>query len=269
MKKIKLLPLIITIFLVSWLGVLPSLLIAHGVKLPTFLKHFHILMTLGTLLVSAIFVWAVQGRAGLKALFSRLLRIKTSPWVFFIAIGLPIIIWLSGTWLGLMLSNTVWPARFTFDYVLMQGVINFVMYLVVNTEEIAWRGVVFDQLLQNNTYIGACLILAPIWWLFHIPLFMYPGGHPAGYGLIEFTLVVVAQTFILGWLYIKTKRSVLYVHLNHQLNNGFAEALPVFPVFIGGNLLPFRITIGLSVLLAVVLVISARHWNKTPMNGSV
>ena len=264
MKKIKLLPLITTIFFVSWLGVLPSLLIAHGMKLPAFLKNFHILMTLGTLLVSVIFVWIVQGRVGLKALFSRLLRIKASPLVFFVVIGLPIIIWLSGTWLGLTFSNTAWPQRYTFDHILMQGVINFVVYLVVNTEEIAWRGVVFDQLLQNNSYIRACLILAPIWWLFHIPLFMYPGGHPAGYGLVEFTLVVLSQTFILGWIYIKTNRSVLYVHLNHQLNNGFAEALPVFPVFIGGNLLPFRVTIGISALLAVVLVLSARRWNKSP-----
>ena len=67
---------------------------------------------------------------------------------------------------------------------------------------------VFDQLVNKHGFLKSCIILAPIWWLFHIPLFLFLGGHQAGYGLMEFTFIVIAQTFVLGWIYVNSKRSL-------------------------------------------------------------
>lgn len=134
------------------------------------------------------------------------------------------------------------------------------MYLIINTAELVWRGFVFDRLLEKYNYVKACLILIPIWWLFHIPLFLYPDGHQAGYGLIKFTCIVIALTFILGWIYIKTSKSLFYVHIHHQLFNGFGQA---FPIFINGDKMPVWTFCVLLLLTAGTLIINYQKQKPT------
>lgn len=255
MKKINLVRLIITVFIISWIGVLPSLLIAYKVNVPSFLKYFEILMTLGPLLGALIFIYKSQRKKGLKALFKRLLFLKAKPIVFILAILSPIIISCLAAFIGLGLSSSEWPTSFTTASILINGLIITLSYIIINTEEIVWRGVVFDQLLNKFGFAKSCLIIAPIWWLFHIPLFLYPEGHPAGYGLIEFSFIVISETIILGWIYTKSKRSLFYVHMHHQLLNGFGQAFPIFPVFIAGNLLPLWSFCLILLILGIVLLI--------------
>ncbi|RMZ50729.1 hypothetical protein EB822_06915 [Flavobacteriaceae bacterium PRS1] len=125
-----------------------------------------------------------------------------------------------------------------------------------------WRGVVFDQLVNKHGFLKSCIILAPIWWLFHIPLFLFPGGHQAGYGLMEFTFIVIAQTFVLGWIYVNSKRSLFYVHIHHQLINGFGQAFPIFPIFIAGNFMPLWMFCILMLLMALLLLFIGNHKSK-------
>lgn len=261
MKPLNLTWLIVTVFVISWAGVIPSLLVAHGVEIPEVLTHFHILMTLGPILGAVIFISAANGLQGLKDLFGRLLRFRAGLLLILVAIGGPIVVSFLAALLGLKVSGTAWPEAFTAAAVLTNGLMIFAAYLVVNTEEIVWRGVVFDRFLEQHGFVKSCLMLMPIWWLFHIPLFLYPGGHQAGYGIVEFTFIVIAQTFILGWIYVNSRRSLLYVHVHHQLINGFGQAFPIFPVFIGGNLLPVRMLCVLLMVLAIGLLI---HQVKRP-----
>ncbi len=255
MKSLNLLWLIATVFIISWLGVIPGLLIAYGVEIPTALTYLEILMTLGPILGALTFIYAAHGRQGLKDLFRRLLIFRASPLLIMVAIAAPILVSFLAAFVGLRFSDTAWPAGFTALTILTNGLMIFAVYLIVNTEEIVWRGVVFDRFLQKHGFIKSCLILMPIWWLFHIPLFLYPEGHQAGYGILEFTFIVIAQTFILGWIYVSSNRSLFYVHIHHQLINGFGQAFPIFPVFIGGDLLPVRTLCLLLIVLAGGLVI--------------
>ena len=258
MKKINLWSLIITVFAISWTGVLPSLLIAYKISIPQFFKNFEILMTFGPLIGAVLFIYKAKGINGLKTFFSRILRFKATLIVITITIILPILISLISSVIGLSFSNSIWPDSFTPVNILSNGLIIFLMYLIINTEELVWRGVVFDQLLEENNYFKSCLILIPIWWLFHIPLFLFPDGHQAGYGLMEFTCIVIAQTFILGWIYIKTSKSLFYVHMHHQLINGFGQAFPIFPIFIYGNKFPIWTFCTLLLLTAGSLILSVR-----------
>ncbi len=255
MKTLNLPWLIATVFIISWLGVIPGLLVAHGVEIPAALTSLEILMTLGPILGASIFIFVANGKQGLKDLFGRLLRFKVSPLVISVAIAAPILVSFLAAFVGFRLSGSAWPEGFGALTILTNGLIVFAVYLVLNTEEIVWRGVVFDRFLQKHGFFKSCLMLMPIWWLFHIPLFLYPSGHQAGYGILEFTFIVIAQTFILGWIYVESNRSLFYAHVHHQLINGFAQAFPIFPVFIGGNLIPVRTLCLLLILLAGGLVI--------------
>lgn len=235
MKKIRLRYLVLVVFCISWLGILPSLLISHGIKIPSIFKNLELLMTLGPLTGALAFIGIVQGKAGLTSFLRRLFKLKAPLLVIIITICLPILISMLASVIGLNISNSGWPRGFTSHEILSNGIIVFAIYLIINTEELVWRGIVFEQLLRKYSYIRSCVILAPVWWLFHLPLFLYPNGHQAGCGLIEFTFMVIALTFILGWVYLKTSRSLFYVHIQHQLFNGFGQAFPIFPIFIGGK----------------------------------
>lgn len=258
MSEINLLKFILTVFVISWIGVVPALLIANGYEIPEALKSFELLMTLGPILGACIFIYRAQGTAGLKSFFKRLLITKTSLAVVLVALVSPLIISFLASFIGFTISDSVWPASFAIPSIATNGLMIFVMYLIFNTEELAWRGVVFDKLYNKHGYIKACLIIIPIWWLFHMPLFLFPGGHQAGYGLLEFTIIVIAQSFLLGWIYVKSSRSLLYVHMHHQLINGMGQAFPIFPIFIGGNMLPFWVFCGLMMILAVVVVSNSK-----------
>jgi membrane protease YdiL (CAAX protease family) len=255
MKTLNLPWLIATVFVISWLGVTPGLLIAYGVEIPPALAYLEILMTLGPILGAIVFIYAAHGKQGLKDLFGRLLIFRASLLLIVVAIATPIIVSFLAAFAGLRISGTAWPEGYVASTILTNGLMIFAVYLVVNTEEIVWRGVVFDRFLQRHGFLKSCLMLIPIWWLFHIPLFLYPDGHQAGYGIPEFTLIVIAQTFVLGWIYVNSNRSLFYVHVHHQLINGFGQAFPIFPVFIGGNLLPVRTLCLLLIVLAAGLMI--------------
>ena len=254
-QKINLTAMVSTVFVISWVGVLPSLLIAHGVEIPSALEALDLLMVLGPLLGAMIFIHRARGMAGWKAFFGRLLRFRAGLPVVLVACVAPPVLACAGAVLGHRLSEAPWPESFELSSVLINGVVTFVAYLFLNTEELAWRGVVFDQLYDRLGFGKACLIIAPIWWLFHIPLFLYPEGHQAGYGLLPFTFIVIAQTIILGWIYVRADRSLAYPHIHHQLNNGFGQAFPIFPVFIGGNQLPLWVFVGLMAVLAGLLLL--------------
>lgn len=256
MKKLKLFPLILTVFLISWLGVLPSLLKAYGFQIPKALGLLHILMTLGPILGACIFLALSTGKAGLKAFFRRFLLVRAKPVVVLIALMAPVILSGLASMIGYGLSEDPWPSAYTAGVILSNGLLITIGYLIGNTEELVWRGLVFDTLYDRYGFVRACLILAPIWWLFHFPLFLYPAGHPAAYGLGEFSAIVLAQTFIVGWIYIRSHRSLLYVHCHHQLLNGFGEAFPIFPVFTMGNFLPLWTFCALMVLLAAGILLT-------------
>ena len=264
MNEIKIFPLIATVFFISWIGVIPSLLNAYGFEIGTFLKLLDVLMMLGPILGASIVVYFYQGKVGLRQLFRRLLIFKTGPLPVLIALLGPILFAGLAAYLGHFFSNSSWPQAYNISSILINGFIIMLGYLILNTEEIAWRGVVFDRLLDKYGFLKACLILAPIWGIFHLPLFFFPGGHPAGYGLGAFSLIVIGQTFILGWIYVRTKRSLVYVHLHHQLNNGFAEAFPIFPIFLGGNMLPIWMFAGLIFFFSLALIFLDRKSLVSP-----
>ena len=254
MKELNLTRLIVFVFVVSWLGVLPSLLIEHGIDLPAWFKLMNVFMTLGPLLGAVLFLYRANGLHEIKQFFRRFLRTKASLTVALVAIVAPIVISFLGSVLGFWWSGSEWPVEFSVTRITSQAIIMVLVYLVVNTEELVWRGIVFDKLYDQYGYLKSYLILIPIWGVFHLPLFLYPGGHLAGYTVLDFAFLVIPSTFILGWIYIRSNRSLFYVHVHHQLLNGVGTAFPLFPVFIGGNLWPVRVFCGLLVILALGLI---------------
>src|SRR6185312_13947644 len=74
-------------------------------------------------------------------------------------------------------------------------------------EEIGWRGFLAPELFKLTNYTKTSLITGIIWAVWHYPILIfadYNSGTPAWYGLSCFTVMVVADSFILVWFRLKS-----------------------------------------------------------------
>jgi hypothetical protein len=107
------------------------------------------------------------------------------------------------------------------------------------------------------------LILAVLWALWHLPLFVFmPGydGTTSGFSgilfpFLGFTIVVVAFAIIFTWVFNNVRGSLLLVILLHTSINTSSILALLFPSFPKVGLisqLPFAVWIGLALLIVVL-----------------
>jgi membrane protease YdiL (CAAX protease family) len=256
------LPLFFVItFAVSWLGAIPMILDSwRPGQLPPGIGWLQLLLFFGTALAALFVVWWNEGKAGVKILLQRGLIWRIGwRWYVVVLLGpallfwsaLRLSVWFGGPTVALQPPSALLP---TFG-------ISLLAYLLLNTEEIAWRGYALPVLLQRYTPWHASLILGILLGAFHLPLFLLKGGHPAGYPLPWFLVMILALTVIFTWLLLRTKGSLLLAHLFHQTFNSWAETIPFFPRMTG-SLLPMMVTIGLLLMFALLIGWSWFRQNK-------
>jgi membrane protease YdiL (CAAX protease family) len=94
-------------------------------------------------------------------------------------------------------------------------------------EEIGWRGFLLPRLVQQAGFTWGCLISGCIWAVWHYPglLFAdYNAGTRPAYALTCFTLMVIADSYILGWLRLKSG-SLWTAAILHASHNLFIQAI--------------------------------------------
>jgi len=74
-------------------------------------------------------------------------------------------------------------------------------------EEIGWRGFLVPELARFLPFPQTALISGMVWSVWHYPVIIfggYNGGTSIAYSLVCFTLVIVAISFPLAWLRLKS-----------------------------------------------------------------
>jgi uncharacterized protein len=74
-------------------------------------------------------------------------------------------------------------------------------------EEIGWCGFLVPELFKTMGFTATALFSGIIWSLWHYPVLIgadYNAGTPAGYGLICFTVMILAISFIFAWMRLKS-----------------------------------------------------------------
>lgn len=89
-------------------------------------------------------------------------------------------------------------------------------------EEIGWRGFLVPELNKVVGFTGVSVISGLMWAAYHFPVLLfgdYNKGAPAWYSLTCFTLMVVADSFILAWLTLRSKSlwPAAILHGSHNL----------------------------------------------------
>jgi len=90
-------------------------------------------------------------------------------------------------------------------------------------EEMAWRGIAFEELSQRSV-LKAQLLVSVLWAAWHIPLFFLEGSYQWGLGVGTpsfwyFFLNLITTSWIYGWIYITSSSSILAVILFHYAVN--------------------------------------------------
>jgi len=86
-------------------------------------------------------------------------------------------------------------------------------------EELGWRRFALARMLRTRSPLEAALLLGVPWALIHLVLLL-PGMMSVGAPAVPQTVVLVALSVVLTWLYVRSGGSLLAVTLLHGVQNG-------------------------------------------------
>ena len=188
------------------------------------------IFTFGPSLAAVIVAGMTGGRAGIKALFSRLFRWRVGLRWYLVALFAPLPLFVAIVYMNVLLGAptptaaqlATWPSLF--------GIF---LGLVINPfggawEELGWRGYALPELLSSRSSLAASLILGVIWAAWHLPILIT--------GQIPWPnlLMIMGMSIIFTWLFKNTQGSVLMAVLFHASIDAYGEFF--LPMFSGADL---------------------------------
>src|SRR5215213_6123557 len=216
-----------------------------------------VLVTLASNVPSAVAIVltaVVLGRGALRKLLGRLLIWRVNPlWYLVVFLG-PVAL-VGGV---VVLNALMGGPALSVGMPLLGAAIFFAFSIFPGSalgEEIGWRGYALPRLQTRMSALSASLILAPIWALWHLPLWLTgaPGRTPIIYA--GFVVSAFGLSVLLTWVYNSTGGSLLLVVLLHATIN-----LPIRLLYdsLGSRVtVPILLYFGLTVVAAIVVVIWA------------
>jgi uncharacterized protein len=241
------------VFLLVW-GIILSALIGLRGKLPNPLYLFLQLLAGWAPAIAAITVSAFAGgRAAVRDLLKRLLIVRLGfHWylaglflmggIILGGIGLHVLFGGAMPQIPAATSTSFWGVISTFIIMVVVGVL-------VNTEEILWRGFALPRLQSRYGWLIACLLLAIPEILLHLPNFWDPDAtFYRSVGIVWFSAFSLAAVILYAWVFNHTKGSLVIVTLMHASQNAWANLLS------DNSLRPFQFTVGLMGLIALAII---------------
>ncbi len=253
-RRISVSLFVVLLFAVSWIGTAPMVLASWG-KIQA--NSLYLLLQVVCMLfgpgIVAIALSALNGgKAEVKELLRRLIRWRVGWFPWFFVLFVPAGISAGAFWLSTVITHGTPKFRSPAD-VLVAFISAFVPYLLLNTEELAWRGYLLPRLQSKWGPMRASLVIGILWALFHIPIFLMKGGHPAGHQFVPYFILVVSMSFIFTAIFNRAANSVLVVHVLHQSMNSWPEAFPYYARMTGSHAGEY-VFVALVVLVSFTLV---------------
>ncbi len=206
-------------FTISWAGAL-AMAAPHLVRHQPLPKMTGILMfpamLLGPSVAGIVLTRSVDGRGGLRDLFSRMYRFRLKlRWYAALAIP-PVLVLAVLLLLEALVSPAYAPNRF------LVGILFGIPAGLL--EEIGWTGYAFPKMRSSSRWIAPSVLLGLLWAAWHLPVINYLGtATPHGrYWLpffLAFAFAMTAMRVLICWMYTNT-RSVFLAQLMHISSTG-------------------------------------------------
>jgi uncharacterized protein len=219
---------------------------------------FGLLALFGPALAAVIAARLAAGDEGVRAIRTRTTRWRVRPVYYLAAIGLPLIAYAIGLAAYVLLGNQApdVPGEVT--------IVGLVLFVLVIGEEIGWRGFLLPILLGRMSPLLASGVTAVLWALWHAPLYFLPGMPSFGDPYLAFVAWVLPLTFVLTWLWLRT-RSVIVTTVAHGSAN-LVSGL-VLPLDDPGLRFLFS-ALGFGIVAVVLVLVSRREFLASPPQRS-
>jgi membrane protease YdiL (CAAX protease family) len=251
-KRNPLISMYVIMFTLAWAVMVPQALYSQGLisaPLPMWLE----LLTGWAPGIAAVVVASVaSGRAGVRELLGRFRIWRVGVQWYLVSLFALAALILGGIGLHVVFGGAlpVIPAAgASVVNIALSFVILIVAGVLINTEEIAWRGFSLPKLQAKYGVLAGCLLLAIPELVLHLPLFFVKENpfYPT-VGLAAFSAFSVAMVFIYAFLFNKARGSLLIVTLMHASQNAWANLLS------DNSASPFYYTVALAWMIALALI---------------
>jgi CAAX protease family protein len=220
------------------------------------------ILSCGPFLAAIVLLALTRGKAGVKDLFSRIVRWRVGLRWYAVELLLPVGLSAVATALNLLVLGARYPSSTELgDWTSLFA--TFAITLLVpgfagTWEEPGWRGYALPRLQSGRSALVASLIIGIFWALWHLPLMMV--GEAAWSDLVQ----IVAVSVVFAWVFNNANGSVLIVMLMHAMNNTisghFFSRMFSGPDSAGQSLM--LVVVWCAVAIAVVAVAGPAHLSR-------
>ena len=217
-------------------------------------------------LAAVIVVGITKGKAGIRALFAKLLiarvGFKWYAFAIFVIAAICMAAVLLGNQFGPSPALPILSAEMPSAPIalLINITVMFIVRGILNGEELAWRGSALPQLQSKYNALVSSVILSVPFTLFHLPLFFDPAMNMGPF--TSFAIRAVALTILFTWIYNNTRGSVLLAYFMHAAFNTWTN---VFSIETADNhFQDWMMTVVMVIVAAIVVAVSgAENLSRT------
>jgi len=177
----------------------------------------YLLGGLGPAIGAFVAVAATPAEGGVLEFGARLTRWRVSPLWWLAVFVVPVAVAAGKEWIAILTGGAL--VRACDLQPLTRAVIIFPSMIIGGgLEELGWRGVAQPMVERRAPRLAAALVVGLIWAMWHLPLFHIAGLSQSGRNFPLFAMDVLANAFLLAWIYAGT-RSILLCIVFHAMSN--------------------------------------------------
>jgi uncharacterized protein len=216
----------------TWLFMAPMVLGQDGLGLLPYSVPFLLYVVLflaasfsGPTMAALVVTAALEGKEGVKHFLRRYLQWRVGwQWHLIVLLGFPAIYFISASlWMGIEPLQALAQQSSTFFTVYLLAILIF-PGLIQWGEEPGWRGFAQTRMQVHYGPLRTSLLVGLLHGIWHLPVHLLVVGPPAAgpFDLSNFilnTLLIMALTIVLTWIFNGAQQSILVAVLSHAAFN--------------------------------------------------